>query len=304
MGVSPARTGAGKGLPGPARGRLVLEDVERDAIARVVEQGLAEDVGDGDVTSIGTVPEDALCTARIVVKERGVVAGVPVARAVFEALDASLQLEETAADGTRVGEADAPFEVLRIAGSARSVLAAERLALNLLGRLSGIASATRTYVDAIEGTGATILDTRKTTPGLRALEKYAVRCGGGANHRFGLDDGILVKDNHLLVAGGVAAAVRGLRAVSDLPIEVEVETLDELAEALDARVDRVLLDNMPPSLMREAVACCKGRASTEASGGITLATVREVAETGVDFISIGALTHSVRSLDVSLEVVL
>ena len=279
-----------------------LEAVERDAIERVVEQALAEDVGEGDVTSLGTVPEDATCTARIVVKERGVVAGIPVVRAVFESLDPTLVLEETASDGDLADPL--PYEIVRIAGSARSVLAAERVALNLLGRLSGIATATRSYVDAVAGTGATILDTRKTTPGLRALEKYAVRCGGGSNHRFGLDDGILVKDNHLLVAGGVTAAVRGLRAISDLPIEVEVETLDELREALAARVDRVLLDNMPPALMREAVELCRGRASTEASGGITLATVRAAAETGVDFISIGALTHSVRSLDVSLEVVL
>lgn len=279
-----------------------LEAVERDAIERVVEQALAEDVGEGDVTSLGTVPEDATCTARIVLKERGVVAGIPVVRAVFESLDPTLVLEETASDGDLADPL--PYEIVRIAGSARSVLAAERVALNLLGRLSGIATATRSYVDAVAGTGATILDTRKTTPGLRALEKYAVRCGGGSNHRFGLDDGILVKDNHLLVAGGVTAAVRGLRAISDLPIEVEVETLDELREALAARVDRVLLDNMPPALMREAVELCRGRASTEASGGITLATVRAAAETGVDFISIGALTHSVRSLDVSLEVVL
>jgi nicotinate-nucleotide pyrophosphorylase (carboxylating) len=221
---------------------------------------------------------------------------------VFEAVDSTLVLEDAARDGDPVGTL--PFEVLRISGSARSVLAGERVALNLLGRLSGVASLTREYVDAVTGTGATILDTRKTTPGLRALEKYAVRCGGGSNHRFGLDDGILVKDNHLLVAGGVTAAVRGLRQISDLPIEVEVETLAELREALEARVDRVLLDNMGPDLMREAVALCKGRASTEASGGITLATIRAAAETGVDFISIGALTHSVRSLDVSLDVVL
>lgn len=281
---------------------MQIEDIERDAIARVVEQALAEDIGSGDVTSIGTVPETAQCTARIIIKEAGVVAGIPAVLAVFEAIDPSLEVVAVAQDGDRAEPL--PFEIVRIAGAARSVLTAERVALNLLGRLSGIASATRTYVDAVAGTGATILDTRKTTPGLRALEKYAVRCGGGSNHRFGLDDGILVKDNHLLVAGGVTAAVRGLRLISDLPIEVEVETLAELREALEACVDRVLLDNMSPALMAEAVALCKGRASTEASGGITLATIREVAATGVDFISIGALTHSVSSLDVSLEVVL
>ena len=281
---------------------MQIEDIERDAIVRVVEQALAEDIGTGDITSVGTVPETAQCTARIIIKEHGVVAGIPALLAVFEAVDPSLELVAVAQDGDRTDSL--PYEIVRIAGAARSVLTAERVALNLLGRLSGIASATRTYVDAIAGTGATILDTRKTTPGLRALEKYAVRCGGGSNHRFGLDDGILVKDNHLLVAGGVTAAVRGLRLISDLPIEVEVETLAELHEALEACVDRVLLDNMSPALMAEAVALCRGRASTEASGGITLATIREVAATGVDFISIGALTHSVKSLDVSLEVVL
>ena len=277
-----------------------LESIELDAITRVVELALAEDIGSGDVTSLGTVPEDALCTARIVVKEPGIVAGIPVARAVFAALDDTLVIDELAADGDHAGSL--PFEVLRVSGSARSILTGERVALNILGRLSGIATLTRSYVDAVAGTGATILDTRKTTPGLRALEKYAVRCGGGSNHRFGLDDGILVKDNHLLVAGGIHAAVRGLRQISDLPVEVEVETLGELRDALAAGADRVLLDNMSPALMAEAVGLARGRATTEASGGITLASIRQVAETGVDFISIGALTHSARSLDVSLEV--
>lgn len=277
-----------------------LESVELDAITRLVEQALAEDVGSGDITSAGTIPEDATCTARIVVKEAGIIAGIPIVRAVFATLDDALVIDELAYDGDRA--APLPFEVLRVSGPARAILTGERVALNILGRLSGIATLTRSYVDAVAGTGATILDTRKTTPGLRALEKYAVRCGGGMNHRFGLDDGILVKDNHLLVAGGIHAAVRGLRQISDLPIEVEVETLDELRDALDAGADRILLDNMSPALMREAVGIARGRATTEASGGITLATIREVAETGVDFISIGALTHSARSLDVSLEV--
>ena len=277
-----------------------LESIELDATARVVEQALAEDIGSGDITSAGTIPEDATCTARIVVKEAGIVAGIPIVRAVFATLDDALVIDELAYDGDRA--APLPFEVLRVSGPARSILTGERVALNILGRLSGIATLTRSYVDAVAGTGATILDTRKTTPGLRALEKYAVRCGGGLNHRFGLDDGILVKDNHLLVAGGIHAAVRGLRQISDLPIEVEVETLGELRDALDAGADRILLDNMSPALMREAVGIARGRATTEASGGITLATISEVAETGVDFISIGALTHSARSLDVSLEV--
>ncbi len=277
-----------------------LESIELDAITRVVEQALAEDIGSGDVTSLGTVPEDALCTARIVIKEPGIVAGIPVVRAVFATLDDALVIDELAADGDHAGSL--PFEVLRVSGPARSILTGERVALNILGRLSGIATLTRSYVDVVAGTGATILDTRKTTPGLRALEKYAVRCGGGSNHRFGLDDGILVKDNHLLVAGGIHAAVRGLRQISDLPVEVEVETLAELRDALAAGADGVLLDNMPPALMAEAVGLARGRATTEASGGITLASIRQVAETGVDFISIGALTHSAQSLDVSLEV--
>lgn len=277
-----------------------LESIELDAITRVVEQALAEDIGSGDVTSLGTVPEDALCTARIVIKEPGIVAGIPVVRAVFATLDDALVIDELAADGDHAGLL--PFEVLRVSGPARSILTGERVALNILGRLSGIATLTRSYVDVVAGTGATILDTRKTTPGLRALEKYAVRCGGGSNHRFGLDDGILVKDNHLLVADGIHAAVRGLRQISDLPVEVEVETLAELRDALAAGADGVLLDNMPPALMAEAVGLARGRATTEASGGITLASIRQVAETGVDFISIGALTHSAQSLDVSLEV--
>lgn len=277
-----------------------LESIELDAITGVVERALAEDVGSGDVTTAGTVPEEATCTARIVVKEPGIVAGIPVVRAVFTTLDEALVIDELAYDGDRA--ALLPFEVLRVSGPARAILTGERVALNILGRLSGIATLTRAYVDAVADTGVTILDTRKTTPGLRALEKYAVRCGGGANHRFGLDDGILVKDNHLLVAGGIHAAVRGLRQISDLPIQVEVETLGELRDALAAGADRILLDNMSPALMREAVELTRGRATTEASGGITLATIREVAETGVDFISIGALTHSARSLDVSLEV--
>jgi nicotinate-nucleotide pyrophosphorylase (carboxylating) len=182
------------------------------------------------------------------------------------------------------------------------VLTGERTALNFVGRLSGIATLTRRFVDAIEGTGAEILDTRKTTPGLRALEKYAVRCGAGRNHRFGLDDGILVKDNHLRAAGGVRPAVELVRAAGPgLPIEVEAETLDDVREALAAGAEQILLDNMPPALMREAVELVEGKATLEASGGVSLETVRGIAETGVDFISVGALTHSARSLDVSLE---
>jgi len=256
---------------------------------------LAEDVGAGDATTSTVVDEDAACEGRILVKEPGVVCGLAAAGAVFEALGA--RLEPLVADGDRVEAGP----VAHVEGLARAVLTGERLALNLLGRLSGIATLTRLYVDAVDGTGATILDTRKTTPGLRRLERQAVRCGGGTNHRFGLDDGVLIKDNHLRVAGSIGEAVRRARAAG-LPVEVECDTLGQANEALGAGADRILLDNMAPDELRVAVALVARRAETEASGGVTLDTVRAVAETGVDFISVGALTHSAHALDVSLEV--
>jgi nicotinate-nucleotide pyrophosphorylase (carboxylating) len=269
-------------------------DLDRIALA-----ALAEDVGRGDVTTDATVPEHATCAAGMLLKEPGVVCGLQAVQAVFRALDPDVSFEASAADGDRFPE---PVELARVSGRTRAVLTGERTALNILGRLSGIATLTRRFVDAIDGTGAEILDTRKTTPGLRALEKYAVRCGGGRNHRFGLDDGILVKDNHLRAAGGVRPAVERLRAAgTGLPIEVEAETLDDVREAIAAGAEQILLDNMTPALMREAVELVDGKATLEASGGVSLETVREIAETGVDFISVGALTHSARSLDVSLE---
>jgi len=275
---------------------VVTHELDLDRIAL---SALAEDVGRGDVTTEATVTEDATCTARLLLKEPGVVCGLPAVEAVFRALDPNVTFEPSAADGDRISE---PTELSRISGSTRAVLTGERTALNILGRMSGIATLTHRFVDAIEGTGAAILDTRKTTPGLRALEKYAVRCGGGRNHRFGLDDGILVKDNHLRAAGGVRPAVELLQAAgTGLPIEVEAETLDDAREAVAAGAEQILLDNMSPALMREAVGLVEGKATLEASGGVTLETVREIAETGVDFISVGALTHSARSLDVSLE---
>ena len=264
---------------------------------RVVRAALAEDVGRGDVTTEATVDAAATCEAQILLKEPGVLCGLPAAEAVFGALDPESRFEPLVDEGAWLS--DTP--VARLAGSTRAVLTGERTALNLLGRLCGIATLTRQFVDAVEGTGAVILDTRKTTPGLRALEKYAVRCGGGRNHRFGLDDGILVKDNHLRAAGGIRPAIERLRG-AELPIEVEAERLDDVREALAAGVESILLDNMPPATMREAVALVAGRATLEASGGVALETVREIAETGVDFISVGALTHSARSLDVSLEI--
>jgi nicotinate-nucleotide pyrophosphorylase (carboxylating) len=260
-----------------------------------VDRWLAEDVGDGDLTSLAVIDEDLTCTARILVKQPGVLCGLGVAAEVFERLGATLEpLSED-------GDAVEPGPVANVDGPARGVLTAERLALNALGRLSGIATLTRRYVDAVAGTGAVILDTRKTTPGLRALEKHAVACGGGQNHRFGLYDGILVKDNHLRLAGSVPGAVTRAKEAG-VPVEVECDTLDQVKEAIAAGADSILLDNMTVDALREAVALAGGGTPLEASGGVTLATVRAVAETGVDFISVGALTHSARSLDFSMEV--
>jgi nicotinate-nucleotide pyrophosphorylase (carboxylating) len=260
-----------------------------------VRAWLAEDVGAGDATTDAVIDADATCEARILLKEPGVVCGLEAAAAVFAELGA--RLEPRAADGDAV----APGPIAQVSGPARSVLTGERLALNLLGRLCGIATLTRRYVDEVEGSGAMILDTRKTTPGLRELEKLAVRCGGGTNHRFRLDDGVLIKDNHLRLVGSIGEAVTRARGAG-LPVEVECDTLSQVREALAAGADRILLDNMGLDELREAVSLAAGRAELEASGGVKLDTVRAVAETGVDFISVGALTHSARALDVSLEV--
>jgi nicotinate-nucleotide pyrophosphorylase (carboxylating) len=267
---------------------------------RIVAAALAEDLGSGDVTTEGLVGPETTCRAELTLKEPGVVCGLAAAEAVFRALDPEVRFHALAADGERV--AAVPAVLARVEGRARAVLSGERTALNLLGRLSGIATLTRQFVEAVAGTGAAILDTRKTTPGLRALEKEAVRCGGGENHRLGLHDAILVKDNHLRLAGGIRAAVERLRACSSLPVEVEAETLDDVREALAAGADRILLDNMPLHALHGAVALAAGRVPLEASGGVSLDAVRAIAETGVDYISVGALTHSARSLDVSLEV--
>ena len=273
--------------------------VATDTLERAVLAALAEDIGAGDVTTEATVPEDAVGTAELLVKEPGVVCGLRAAASTFRALDSEIRFDALVGDGDVVDEP--PAVVARVTGSERAILTGERVALNFVGRLSGIATLTRRYVAAVDGTGAAVLDTRKTTPGLRALEKHAVACGGGRNHRFGLDDAVLVKDNHLRAAGSVADAVRLVRAASDLPIEVECETLDQVSEALEAGVDAILLDNMTLAELREAVALTAGRVRLEASGGVSLETVRAIAETGVDEISVGALTHSARSLDVSLE---
>ena len=269
-----------------------------DALDRVVQASLAEDVGGGDVTTEATVDARATGVAVLVTRATGVVAGLDAAEAVFRALDPEVEFERLVEDGDVL---PGPVPIARVSGSLRAILTGERTALNLLGRLSGIATATRRYVDAVDGTGVAILDTRKTTPGLRALEKQAVAAGGGRNHRFGLDDGVLVKDNHLAATGSIRDAVERLRAATDLPVEVECDTLEQLEEALAAGADAVLLDNMSLDELRRAVALTEGRARLEASGGVTLETVRAIAETGVDEISIGALTHSAPALDVSLE---
>jgi nicotinate-nucleotide pyrophosphorylase (carboxylating) len=278
-------------------GALALDPAE---VELVVAAALAEDVGAGDVTTESTVDADARCRAELVVEEDGVVCGLQVAAAVFGALDERVSLERSSGEGERVA---ANTVVTELEGPARAILTGERTALNLLARLSGIATLTNRYVQAVAGTRAQILDTRKTTPGLRALEKYAVRCGGGSNHRFGLYDAVLVKENHIRAAGGITAAVEALRRQNvALPVEVEAETFADIREALASGVERILLDNMTPDDVRVAVELVVGRAQLEASGGITLENVRAFAEAGVDFISIGALTHSVRSLHVSLEV--
>jgi nicotinate-nucleotide pyrophosphorylase (carboxylating) len=273
-------------------------DLTQADVDRVVETALAEDVGGGDLTTAALVPADARCRAQLLLEEPGVVCGVEVAAAVFRAVDPSVRVTPLLEDGAAV--TDVPAVLAAIDGPARAVLTGERVALNLLGRLCGIASLTRRFAELVEGTSAAVLDTRKTTPGLRALEKYAVRCGGGVNHRAGLYDAILVKENHLRIAGGIAAAVAALDGTRG--VEVEAETLEQVREALDAGVGRILLDNMSPEQVRDAVELTAGRAQLEASGGVSLATVRSYAETGVDFISVGALTHAARSLHVSLEV--
>jgi nicotinate-nucleotide pyrophosphorylase (carboxylating) len=264
----------------------------------LIDRALGEDLGPGDLTTRAVVPEGARAHARLMQKEPGVPAGLAMAEAVFKRVDADLRWTALCSDGDwREGG-----PVAEVEGGAASILAAERVALNFLGRLSGVATLTARYVRAVEGTGVRILDTRKTTPGLRALEKEAVRAGGGVNHRSGLYDAILVKENHSALGGGVAEAARRAlaRAPEGVGVEVECATLDEVAAAVAAGVPQLLLDNMSPDELRRAVEIVAGRAELEASGGITLDTIRAVAETGVDFISVGALTHSAPALDFSL----
>jgi nicotinate-nucleotide pyrophosphorylase (carboxylating) len=272
-------------------------------IDQAVRRALAEDLGRaGDVTSIATIPADTSASATVVARKAGVIAGLPVVEAVFRRLAPDLDIQAHAHDGDSV---EAPFALMTIAGPARAILAGERVALNFLGHLSGIATATAVFVRRIAHTKARVTCTRKTTPGLRALEKYAVRCGGGFNHRFGLDDAMLIKDNHIAVAGGIGAVLARARAVAGhlVKIEIEVDTLDQLREVLDAGgADVVLLDNMDVPTLRRAVEMVRGRLVLEASGGIALETVTPIAESGVDYVSSGALTHSAPNLDVALDI--
>jgi nicotinate-nucleotide pyrophosphorylase (carboxylating) len=273
----------------------------QELVDAAVAAALAEDLGlAGDITTEATIPAGARAAGVIATRKAGVVAGVQLAEAAFTSLDKDARVKVLIADGGRLEPSDI---IARVSGNARALLGAERVALNFLGHLSGIATLTRAYVDRIAGTRARIIDTRKTTPGLRAFEKHAVRAGGGLNHRFGLFDAILIKDNHIAAAGGIARAMAGIRGRAGhmVKVEVEVTTLAELDEALAHSPDAVLLDNMPVPMLKAAVDRVAGRTVTEASGGVTLDTVRQIAETGVDLISVGALTHSAPNLDVGLD---
>ncbi len=270
-------------------------------VQAAVRSALAEDLSlVGDITTNAIIPAEAETKALIAAREPGVVSGLAFAEAAFQALDADVRFAAEVEDGAAVR---AGQTIARISGNTRAILTAERVALNFMGRMSGIATLTRAYVDAISGTHAAIADTRKTTPGLRAVEKYAVRCGGGQNHRTGLFDAILIKDNHIAAAGSVAAAISSARKSAGhmVRIEVEVDTLEQLDDVLKQPVDAVLLDNMPPETLSLAVKRINGRMIAEASGGVNLSTVRAIAESGVDLISIGALTHSAPVLDLGLD---
>jgi nicotinate-nucleotide pyrophosphorylase (carboxylating) len=271
------------------------------SIQELIAHALREDLGHGDVTSEATIAPEAVSTAVLLAKQDLVVAGLDVVRAVFHHLDPAIQFTTFAKDGDRV---TAGTELGTLFGNTRMLLAGERVALNLLQHLTGIATLTARYVDQVKGTKARVLDTRKTLPGLRQLEKYAVRTAGGRNHRFGLDDGVLIKDNHIKAAGTIGKAVDSVRKSVHhlLKIEVETKSLDEVREALAAQADVIMLDNMPLDLMREAVKLIGGKVPVEASGNVTLETVRAVAETGVDFISSGSLTHSAPAADISMKI--
>lgn len=269
-------------------------------VQRIIDTALAEDIGRGDITAQLLIPDIATARMQFVNREPLVVCGVEIIRQVFHTLNTSVQCEAKVRDGAHVTSRQTLMEV---AGPARTLLTGERTALNLLQRMSSVATLTAKYVERVQGTKAKILDTRKTMPGLRILDKYAVTMGGGRNHRMRLDDGILIKDNHIALCGGVAAAVKKARAgAKGLPVEVECDTLAQLEEAVKAGADIIMLDNMTPQQMEEAVKLVAGRAKLEASGGVSLETVRSIAETGMDYISVGRLTHSAPSVDIGLDI--
>lgn len=280
--------------------------MDKELIHQFINNALSEDVGDGDHTSLSTIPADATGKAKLLVKDEGILAGVELAAEIFHVVDPNLKLNVFLQDGAPVKYNDVAFEV---EGNSRSILTAERLVLNCMQRMSGIATKTRQIVDLLKGTNTKVLDTRKTTPGLRYLEKWAVRIGGGVNHRFGLYDMILIKDNHVDYAGGIRQAIESANQYltdngKKLAIEIEVRNLDELEQVLQTgRVNRILLDNFNFDDLRQAVGIIQGRYITEASGGITIDNIREYADCGVDYISVGALTHSVKSLDLSLKAI-
>jgi len=274
--------------------------IDQDILKDFIKRAFAEDVGTGDITTQTTVPEGTQISGRFVAKESGILCGLDVAKAVFAYADPAIKLEIAFKDGDAVTKGDI---IARVSGDAASILTGERLALNLMQRMSGIATNTHAAAQQVAGTKAKIVDTRKTTPGLRVFEKYAVHVGGGTNHRFNLADGVLIKDNHIKAAGGITAAVKAAKAGAPhtLKIEVEVESLAQLTEALDAGADIVMLDNMDNATMKQAVAQTDGRAILEASGNMGEKNLADVASTGIDIISIGALTHSVKALDISLK---
>ena len=281
-----------------------MTSLDTKEVREAVERALAEDIGSGDVTTLATVPKTARARAEMRAREPLVVAGLDLAVATFRQLSGKLKIERIAADGSKLA---AGATLMTVAGPARAILSAERVALNFVQRLSGVATLTAQFVEAVKGMRARILDTRKTTPGWRRLEKYAVACGGGQNHRMGLFDMVLIKDNHLAALQGaapnaIAAAIQRARAAyPKLEVEVEADTIAQVEQAAEAGADFILLDNMSPQKLRQAVKLVGGRAKTEASGGVTLASVRAIAESGVDFISVGALTHSAGAVDIGLD---
>ena len=284
---------------------MIVGGLDPAFVRSEVRRFLAEDIGNGDITTAWTLPAGKRASAWVIARETCVVAGLPIADAVFAELDASIVVEAQVDDGARVERAT---RLMRLAGPAAPILSGERLALNLLQRLSGVATVTRRYLDAVAGTRASVSDTRKTTPGLRLFEKYAVRVGGGRNHRFGLHDAVLIKDNHVAATGGIAAALHAVarHQAGDVVVQVEVDSLVQLTEALDAGARAVLLDNMTAAETAVAVGVVRGRPNghaiwVESSGGITLANIRSYAETGVDTISVGALTHSAPAVDIALD---